>query len=238
MVLKVGRAVEVTVERPYRRTLFYATLMLLLVLNIGVWLLMNTSAELTHQDLEIPYRLGNWVGEDLTLTDDKLALLAPAQLVSRAYRPVAAGGAHQDDGRSRQTIWLNLTQTHRVGSLHNFYDSLVASGLKPVIIKTHVVQTSNGPLRTTLIRYQSTGGQPHYLLLWYQWAGGNAENRWRWYQEILALRLKRQSRHWQLVEVATSVTHPDLPPEQSPALASLEEFSRMLYEASSTPVAP
>lgn len=200
---------------------FYATLALLLLLNIGIWLLKDAPSRGPSLPLVIPYSIGEWLGTDVELSHNEEAVLAPAKITSRAYTTRA----------DQPVIWLNVIQSNSIGKLHNFMDSLEASGSKPKRLKTLVIPTAKGPLRTSLIRYFNAEGQPYYLLLWYQWEGGNAEERWRWYQEVLKLRFQRKYPVWHLVEAATPVSSPEKDSISGHDLERLQRFAQQFYEA-------
>jgi hypothetical protein len=177
--------------------------------------------------LQVPIHLDRWRGEDLPLSHNEASILAPARFISRAYHPVTESGQPAPN----QVIWLNVIESRSIGKLHNFYDSLVASGSRPTILKAQTIPTARGPLRTSLIRAVNAQGKPYYLFLWYQWPGGNAENRWQWYLEIIKLRMERKLPAWQLVEVATPIHQPETDLSQSPEIARLSQFAQKAYEA-------
>lgn len=212
-----------------KRGFLYVLAALLAVLNVAVWLLGDFSPPAdSHAPGPIPLRIGSWQGADVPLTHYEREVLAPATLISRTYHDQS-----RQDARARQweVIWLNVIQSRTIGSLHNVYDSLVASGSRPLIIGERRIQTRKGPLQASLIRYTNTREQPGYLLLWYQWPGGNAPNRWQWYLDILRMRLSRQPPPgWQLVEASTTLLHPEDSLTASRDLGRLEEFACRLYE--------
>lgn len=211
------------------KAIFIAVLVWLALLNAGGWMLQEIPAGQKAPEMNVPYRIANWEGQDVNLKHFELAILSPAQVVSRAYLPQQPNkplsGIEMD--RQWQVIWLNVIQTASMGNLHNFYDSLVASGARPSILETRVIQTARGPLRTSLVRYYNHENRPYYLLLWYQWQGGNAQDRWHWYWEVLKLRLQHKSTPWQLVEIATPITG-----KGTAELQRLETFARNFYEQS------
>jgi hypothetical protein len=212
--------------------LFVAVLVVLLLLNVGVRLVEESPQPASPPDkpLQVPVRLDRWQGEDLPLSHNEASILAPARFISRAYHPVTESG-ESGPIDSNQVIWLNVIESRSIGKLHNFYDSLVASGSRPVILKTQTIPTAKGALRASLIQAVNAQRKPYYLLLWYQWPGGNAENRWQWYLEIIKLRMERKLPTWQLVEVATPIHQPKTDLSQSPELARLSQFAQKAYEA-------
>src|ERR1044072_5967618 len=128
---------------------FCAVLSILALMNIAVWLLQDFTPRETQRPLAVPGRIGEWQGADLAMDHHELAILAPAQGISRGYRPREGGGDFW------QVIRLNVIQSAAIGSLHNVYDSLIASGSRPVILKNLMIETRRGPLRASLIRYQN-----------------------------------------------------------------------------------
>ncbi|HEY9687315.1 MAG TPA: hypothetical protein V6C52_10095 [Coleofasciculaceae cyanobacterium] len=214
------------------RHLFFAALVVLLLLNISVRLVQEPPEQATTPDnpLHVPILLDHWRGQDLPLNHNEATILAPARFISRAYHPIEGSG-ESGTADTNQVIWLNVIESRSIGKLHNFYDSLVASGSRPSILKSQTIPTARGPLRASLIRAINTQGKPYYLLLWYQWPGGNAENRWQWYAEIIKLRIERKLPAWQLVEVATPISQPESNLSQSPDLARLSQFAKTAYEA-------
>ena len=215
---------------PQARTLAYWVLGTLLVLNAAVWLMQSPAVSMRDSlTLPVPQRIGDWQGRNWPLFHNEQAVLAPARLISRVYSPLKL---HSQATRpNAELIWLNLLQSDSMSSMHNFYDSLLASGARPQVNDTRVIATAKGPLRATLIRCQKPDGAASYLLLWYQWPGGNAENRWRWYAEALRLKLSGRRPVWQLVEIATPVENPQTPILQSPELRRLEAFAKAFYQS-------
>jgi hypothetical protein len=210
---------------PHPRLFYIALVLLLVLLNAGSYLLQDVPEAPSTAPLMISREILDYRGTDLPLTAAERAILAPAKTISRRY-----------EREDRRVIWLNMLEAASIGTLHNFYDSLVASGSRPRILKTVAIETDKGPLRTTLIQYSNRHGQLFYLLLWYQWEGGNAENRWRWYEEILKLRLQRKKPYWRLIEIATLKTAEVEDPKKSPDLQNLKLFAKALYEAPNSPI--
>lgn len=208
------------------------TLLLLLVLNAGLFLLADRPLVINPMRLEVPQTLADgehrWVGEDDPLTHHERAVLAPAELTSRIYRPLQVGGP---DGDAWRWLWLDVLRSDSVGTMHNFFDSMIASGGRPQILGERVVQTDRGPLRATLVRNQGSTGKTFYMLLWYQWPEGTAPGRWQWYGEVLKLRLQGRQSSWLLVKIASPVRKPDQPLPESPELARMEAFARAFYES-------
>jgi len=215
---------RVAEPKPQTRLLARWVLGTLLLLNVLVWLVQ--SPPVLDRDglaLPVPGRIGDWQGRNWPLSHNERAVLAPARLISRVYSPLKP--------HSQDTIWLNLLQSTSISSMHNFYDSLLASGERPQVMGTRVIATDKGPLRATLIRCQNPDGAASYLLLWYQWPGGNAENRWRWYADVLWLKLRGRHPVWQLAEISTPVENPQIPIVKSPELRRLEAFATAFYQS-------
>ncbi len=214
--------------------LFYAVLAVLTLLNAGLYLVQEAPEHPVYQNtdiFEIPHALGGWQGRNVEVSEASLRILAPAQLTSRAYYPSQQNRFSLKQGKD--VVWLNVIQSKAVGTLHNFYDSLVASGSDPRILGTHTIPTSKGALKATLIRYKNAQNYPYYLLLWYQWQGGSAPNRWQWYLEILKLRAQQKTTPWQLIEASTPIVHTGQTPSKSVDLDRLDNFVRAFYEQAS-----
>lgn len=213
------------------RTILAAVILLLALLNGGIYLLRDRPLAANRLSLEVPYALRDegdaWQGLDDVLLHNERVVLAPAELTSRIYRPVEAGEPSADAWR---WIWVDVLQADSVNSLHNFYDSMVASGGRPQVLGERVIPTRKGPLRVLVVRNQGGSGKTFIMLLWYQWQGGTAPSRWKWYGEVLRMRASGRQTTWMLVKLAAPVRQPDRPLLDSPELARLVRFARILYE--------
>lgn len=216
-----------------RNRLAIGTAVCLLLLNLGAWLGLNSPqadanaampTSLTASLPPAPYQLGVWHGRDLPLRNHETEILAPATLVSREY-------SIGDRQPGQPIIWLNLIEAKSMNALHNMVDSLIASGAKPTLKGTLVLQTGKGPLKASWYRCVETNGNHYNLLLWYEWAGGSAENRWAWYWNVLQMKLRRQQPVWRLVELATPGTPNESGPELARTLEQLKGFATDFYPA-------
>ena len=205
----------------------------LLVLNAGLYLLGDRPLRTEGQALELPQTLRaringpiEWRGEPRKLLYSEEAVLAPAKLTARIYKPTDSFSA----GDRWQWVWVDTLQSQSTGSMHNFFDSMIASGGKPRVLGTHRIKTARGELETSLVSTQSINGRLYYMLLWYQSRTGSASNRWEWYGHILNDRMQQRQSAWTLVKVATPVRQPEIPALQSSELLRLEAFSRAFYE--------
>ncbi len=208
-----------------------AVIGLLALLNGGIWLLRDRPLAAEQMALAVPYALQaedtSWVGLDDELLHNERLVLAPAELTSRIYRPVEPDGPSGDAWR---WVWLDVLQSDSVNGLHNFYDSMVASGGRPQVLGERVIRTARGPLRVLMVRNQGSSGKTFIMMLWYQWRDGTAPSRWQWYGEVLRLRALGRQTTWMLVKLATPVRQPDRPLLASPEAERLERFARAMYE--------
>lgn len=201
--------------------------------------------------LRIPYQLGEWQGQDLPLSHQETAILAPATLTYRAYYPTTTENRQQTaqarkqnqtqepgqaveglDGQAMawKVVWLQVLSSSTAGALHNFYDSLVASGNQPQVIGMQELPIAGrAPLRVSVIRARNAQGSPLLLLLWYQQGKHSSESRWRWYGQWLWSRLNRHNQEWQVVELATPLDS-DTPASQAKALRRLTQFTQQLQQ--------
>jgi len=224
-------------SRPASTRLGWALLILVALLNLGVWLgggflqkTLNSSHSEVAQQTEsrlppVPYQVGPWHGKDEPLRNNEVAILAPATLISREY---SIGDAQT----GQPQLWMNLLETPAMNALHNMVDSLIASGAKPKLMGTVIIQTRKGPLKASWFRCEEPDGRPYQLLLWYEWAGGNAENRWAWYWNVLQAKLQQRQPVWRLVELASPGSPADAQPEQARRLEQLKSFAAEIYPAS------
>jgi exosortase len=222
--------------------LLWITIALLLLLNLGAWAgnglgigltvglnsgltqPASTSEQETASLPAVPYQMGAWHGKELPLLHNEAAILAPATVTSREY---TIGSAQP----GQPILWMNLLEARSMNALHNVVDSLIASGAKPKLKGTIIIDTRKGPLKASWYICREPNGQPYHLLLWYEWDGGTAENRWTWYWHVLQLKLQRKQPIWRLVELATPGSPSESGPEQSRKLEQLKTFAADIYTA-------
>lgn len=145
--------------------------------------------------LSLPWRIGDRIGLEVALDDHVQTVLEGSQWLSRGYWKTAPD--------EPDIIWVNMTQAVDIARLHNYYDSLVASGAQPMMMGEVDIPLNGHTIRASHIRYRTASG-PAHMLFWYQAGADTASNRWAWYGKIIHQRLQGKNPPWRLVEVASS----------------------------------
>jgi EpsI family protein len=170
-----------------------------------------------------PRQLGNWVGSDVAIPEDTLAVLGKGEFLLRMY--------HNDSGRSRYVdLFVAYFPSQRAGdTIHSPKNCLPGAGWSPVE-SSRISLSLPGQTPFPANRYVIAKSTDRSLVLYWYWAHnrGVASEYWaKFYLVADSLRMNRSD--GALVRVTTPLrSGEDLDTAQERLLSFAGEFSPIL----------
>lgn len=162
-----------------------------------------------------PYRLGTWVGSDVSIAPDVLQVLGPGDFLTRTYRDAAADDAIV-------YLFVAYIPSQRAGdTLHSPQNCLPGAGWLPVhSSRIEIALPGHEPFLVN--RFAVTKGAQHGLVLYWYWAHGRAVASEYWAKFYLvedSIRLNRSD--GSLIRVATELGQDESAADAEQRLLSL-----------------